>query len=163
MKMGTTFSAPKSAAPVRHTSASGNTIKNGMPKLLGISMKHLLLALVIAMFMTVCIGCNHGVGEVTLPRELQGAWVTDDPQYSEKLVQFWPHDFVVLTGVESQASVRTVYKMERQQYGNGFSLTIYSETATGTRDQIGISYSPANGGELRFRNQKQVWKRAPQS
>ena len=98
-----------------------------------------------------------------LPREVQGAWVTDDPQYAERLIQFWPSEFVILTGVESQASVQSVYKVERQQIGSGLTLTIYSENRAGNRDQMGITYSPANGGELRFRNQKQVWRRVPES
>jgi len=128
----------------------------------GIRVKHLAIVLFVATLMALCNGCKSGGGEGALPREVQGAWVTDDPQYSDRLIKFWPSEFVILTGVESQAAVQTVEKVDRQQLGNGFALTIFSSNRAGTRDQMGIIYNPANGGELRFRNQKPVWRRVPE-
>jgi hypothetical protein len=128
-----------------------------------VNVKRTIIALVIATLMAVCSGCNRGDGANTLPRELQGAWVTDDSQYAERLIHFWTSEFVVLTGIESQATVQFVEKVDRQQNGNGFVLTIYSKNRAGTHDQMGVVYSPASGGELRFRNQKQVWRRVPQN
>jgi hypothetical protein len=129
---------------------------------MGIDVKRLMIALFTVTLMALCSACKSGRGEASLPREVEGAWITDDPQYAERLIKFWPSEYVILTGVESQANVQTVDKVERQQSGNGFALTIYSSNRAGNHDQIGISYSPANGGELRFRNQKPVWRRVPE-
>jgi hypothetical protein len=152
MKIAATFSG----APA---SMTGNSI----PKFLGVDVKRIQIALVIILLMAVCNGCKSAPGEGVVPREIQGAWVTDDAQYAERLIKFWPSEFVILTGVESQAAVQTVEKVERQPLGNGFSLTIFSSNRKGTHDQMGITYSPANGGELRFRNQKPVWRRVQEN
>ena len=139
-----------------------NNAETSIPKVVGVNVKRILIALVIATLMAVCSSCKSESGEGALPREVQGAWITDDPQYAERLIKFWPSEYVILTGVESQAAMQAVDKVERQPFGNGFTLTIFSTNRTGTHDQMGLTYSPANGGELRFRNQKQVWRRVPE-
>jgi hypothetical protein len=138
-------------------------MKNGTTRsVMGVDVKRLLIALVTVILMALCGACKSGGGEAALPSEVQGAWVTDDPQYAERLLKFWPSEYVILTGVESQANVQTIDRFERQQSGNGFTLTIYSSNRTGNHEQMGIIYSPANGGELRLRNQKPVWHRVPE-
>jgi hypothetical protein len=125
-------------------------------------VKKTLIAIVVFTAIALCSSCNRG-GANTLPRELEGAWVTDDPQYTDRLIKFWSSEYVILTGAQGQANpVQSVDKVERQQYGNGFTLTIYSKNRAGDSNQMGLTYTPANGGEVRFRNQKQVWKRVPE-
>ena len=164
MKIDTTWSAAN-VTPVECSIARASKVETSVSKLLGFNVRRVVTAIVVAILMASCSGCqSSGVGENSmLPRELQGAWVTDDPQFAERLVDFWPGEFVILTGVESQAAFQSVDKVDRKPYGSGFTLTIYSTNRAGARDQMGITYSPANGGELRFRNQRQVWHRIPQS
>ena len=100
--------------------------------------------------LTLCVGCNSKV-LLTLPREMEGVWTTDDPRFQGRFMELSPSFVIIVTGHDDPASVRFVDKVETSSPGDFSSLTIYStDYSEGAHYQMKLQFSPANGGELRF-------------
>jgi hypothetical protein len=109
--------------------------------------------------LTLCVGCNSKV-LLTLPREMEGVWTTDDPRFQGRFMELSPSFVIIVTGHDDPASVQFVDKVETSSPGDFSSLTIYStDYSEGAHYQMKLQFSPANGGELRFQNQGLLWKR----
>lgn len=109
------------------------------------------------------VGCNSRV-LMTLPREMEGVWTTDDPRFQGRFMELSPSFVIIVTGHEDPATVQFVDKVETQTPGDLSSLTVYStDYSEGAHYQMRLQFSPANGGELRFQNQGLVWKRGRQT
>ena len=116
-----------------------------------------LIAAVLSIFC--CVGCNS-TASLTLPRELEGVWTTDDPRFQGRFMELSPSFVIIVTGHDDPASVQFVDKVESVAPGDLSSLTVYStDYSEGAHYQMKLQYSPANGGEIHFQNQSLVWKR----
>lgn len=106
-----------------------------------------------------CVGCNSGAS-LTLPREMEGVWTTDDTRFQGRFMELSPSFVIIVTGHDDPASVQFVDKVEPQAPGDLSSLTVYStDYSEGAHYQMKLQFSPANGGEIRFQNQSLVWRR----
>jgi len=113
---------------------------------------------VIILMLLVCVGCSHHY--TPLPPEVKGVWTTDDPRYRDRFLELSQAFVIVVTGPHDTPSVQLVDKVEIEPMGLDEALTIYStDYSDGAHYQMALQFSPANGGEIRFKNQGQVWKR----
>lgn len=107
----------------------------------------------------VCAGCDYTNSKL-LPKELEGVWTTDDARYRDRFLELSQAFVIVVTGPEDRPSVQLVDKVETQTTGTDTALTVYStDYSQGLHHQMALTFSPANGGEIRFKNQTQVWRR----
>jgi len=106
-----------------------------------------------------CVGCNS-TSLLSLPREMEGVWTTDDPRFQGRFMELSPSFVIIVTGPDDPVSVQFIDKVETQAPGDLSSLTVYStDYSEGVRHQMRLQFSSANGGELRFQNQGLVWRR----
>ena len=113
--------------------------------------------------MLAIIGAAAWAGQQSsmLPSDVQGVWTTDDSRYQGRSMELSPAFVILLTGQENAPSVQWVNQVKTEAAGNGTEITVVStDRAAGAEYEMAIVYSPANGGEIRFKNQPQVWKRA---
>jgi hypothetical protein len=113
----------------------------------------------VALALLLCVGCKSNTA-ITLPRALEGVWTTDDPRFQERYLELSSSFVIIVTGHDDPVSVQFVDKVESEPMGDGSSLTVYStDYLQDAHYQMHIRFSPANGGEIRFQNQGQVWRR----
>lgn len=111
------------------------------------------------LMVSLCAGCNS-TSSLTLPREMEGVWTTDDPRFQGRFMELSPSFVIIVTGHDDPASVQFVDKVESPAPGDVSSLTVYStDYSEGAHYQMRLQFSPANGGEIRFQNQGLVWRR----
>jgi hypothetical protein len=95
-----------------------------------------------------------------LPAQLEGVWTSDDPRYSDRFLELPPTFVMIVTGRHERSSVQWIDKVNVESAGDRMVLTVYStDFQEGTHHELALQVSPANGGEIRLRNQSQVWKR----
>ena len=69
---------------------------------------------------------------------------------------------VIVTGRHDAPSVEMIDRVETEANGTNTHFTIYStDYLKGNHSKMNADFSAANGGEIRFRNQSQVWTRNP--
>jgi hypothetical protein len=91
---------------------------------------------------------------------VEGLWTTDDPRFEGRFMELSPSFVIIVTGHDDPASVQFVDKVELQAPTDFSAFTVYStDYSEGTHYQMRLQFSSANGGELRFQNGGQVWKR----
>ena len=113
----------------------------------------------ILLTLALTVGCGSNVLP-NLPREMEGVWTTDDPRFSGRFMELSPSFVIIVTGHDDAASVQFIDKVETQAPNDFSSLTVYStDYSEGTHYRMRLQFNPANGGELRFQNQGQLWKR----
>ena len=109
--------------------------------------------------LSLSVACNSNT-VLNIPREMEGVWTTNDPRFQGRFMELSPSFVIIVTGHDDPASVQFVDKVEAQAPGDFSSLTVYStDYADGTHYQMRLQFSPANGGEIHFQNQGQVWRR----
>lgn len=114
---------------------------------------------VIILTLLVCAGCSHNNSRM-LPREFEGVWTTNDPRYQDRFLELSPAFVIIVTGRYDTPSVQWIDKVETQPQGSDTALTVYStDLSEGSHYEMALQFSPANGGEIRFKNQTQVWRR----
>jgi hypothetical protein len=107
------------------------------------------------------IGCTRPRPGL-LPKEIVGVWSTDDPKYAGRYLELSQAFVIVVTGTDDPPRVEWVDKVEASPSTSGTTYKISStERLAGNREEMTILFSAANGGEIRFRNQKAVWRRKP--
>ena len=117
-------------------------------------LKTLLLALLLATF-----ACDKNTFR-QLPPQLNGTWTTDDPRYHDRFFELSPAFVIVVTGPGDQPSVQSVDKVKTDLSDSDTTFTVDSfDRSQKTAYQMVFRFSQANGGEIRFRNQKAVWRR----
>jgi hypothetical protein len=87
----------------------------------------LLRVLGLVLPLSFSVGCNSRV-LMTLPREMEGVWTTDDPRFQGRFMELSPSFVIIVTGHEDPATVQFVDKVETQTPGDLSSLTVYSTT-----------------------------------
>jgi hypothetical protein len=98
-----------------------------------------------------------------LPRQLTGVWTADDPRYKDRALELSQAFVIVITGRHDAPSVQMVDRVETEPKGEDTVYTIYStDYQQGTHNTMTVQFRPSNGGEIRFRNQAEVWKRSPE-
>jgi len=95
-----------------------------------------------------------------LPSDVVGAWTTNDPRYGDRVMELSRAFVIIITGRHEPASVQMIDRVESESNGADTRYTIYStDYSQGTHFEMKIEFRPANGGEIRFRNQPAVWTR----
>jgi hypothetical protein len=113
----------------------------------------------ILLALLVCVGCS-GNHSPMLPTQLEGVWRTDDPRYQDRFLELSPTFVILVTGRSDRASVQWIDKVEIETLGEATAFTVYStDYLEGTHHEMALQFTLANGGELPFKNQSQVWKR----
>ena len=120
-------------------------------------MTRIRIAIIVAALLA-CAGCSRNTQSM-LPRQLTGFWTTDSPRYQGRFLELYQTFVIIGTGPGEPPSVQMIDKVKTEPKGNGTVLTIYSTDPSGAHYELGLQFSPANGGELRLRNQNHVWKR----
>lgn len=116
------------------------------------------LMAIMLLILAPCLAC-HQNSSLMLPHELQGEWTTDDPRYAGRLLDLSP-SFVILVRGHADSSVQWVDRVKSEQNDSDTTLTIYStDRSIGEQYEMTLFFRPANGGEIRFRNQTGVWRR----
>jgi hypothetical protein len=111
------------------------------------------------LMLLLCLGCNRH-RSLTLPADLAGVWTSDDPRYHDRFFELWPTFVIVVTGPGNPASVQWIRKVEAKPQGDSSAFTVYSTDYSQHTDyQMVLQFNPANGGEIRFGNEPQIWKR----
>lgn len=120
-------------------------------------MARIRIAIIVTALLA-CAGCSRNTQSM-LPRQLTGLWTTDSPRYQGRFLELYQTFVIIGTGPGQPVSVQMIDKVKTESMGDGTVLTIYSTDLNGTQYELGLQFSPANGGELRLRNQSHVWKR----
>ena len=121
-------------------------------------MRNLCIALALLVALP-NVGCSRKNPRV-LPKELEGVWSTDDPRYADRILELSQAFVIVVTGNHDAPRVEWIDKVDMSPSTSGTAYKISStERSAGTAEQMTILFNPANGGEIRFPNQKAVWKR----
>jgi hypothetical protein len=111
------------------------------------------------MVLLVGVACNHNTSSMLSP-QLTGLWTTDDPRYQERFVELSPAFFILITGPHDPISVQWIDKVRSELQAEGTAFTIFStDNSQNVHYETLIHFNPANGGELRFGNERPVWKR----
>ncbi len=102
--------------------------------------------------------CRTRDGKV-VPDQIQGHWVTETPGYEGRYLQL-ERDFVLIgVGRDETPSIQRVYRVEESGNGRQMTYQIYS-TGAETDYTLTVYFDPANGGEIRLKNQGGiVWRR----
>ena len=107
----------------------------------------------------VCVDCGHNTSSMLSP-QLAGIWTTDDPRYQEKFVELSPAFVIIVTGPRDPISIQWIDKVRSESQAESTAFTIFSSNyPLNEHHQTVLHFSPANGGELRFGNERPVWKR----
>jgi hypothetical protein len=116
--------------------------------------------LVICALLLGSLGCTQHAHQGLLPKDVVGAWTTNDARYRDRLMELSRAFVIIVTDRHDPASVQMIDRVESEPAGTETRYTIYStDYSQGTHFQMTIQYSAANGGEIRFRNQPAVWTR----
>lgn len=114
---------------------------------------------VILLTVLVCAGCNHN-DSCMLPRQLEGVWTSDDSRYRDRFLELSQVFVIVVTGPRDTPVVSFVDKVESRPMGKDTAFTVYStDHSQGAHYKLTLQFRPDNGGEIRFKNQPQVWTR----
>lgn len=119
-----------------------------------------LRTFVVAAWVVALAACAKDAPKV-IPNQIQGRWVTQAAGYENRYLQL-EKDFVLIgVGRDVTPSIQRVYRVESEGNGRQATYRIYS-TGYETDDVLTLYFDPANGGEIRLKNQGGlVWKRVP--
>ncbi len=116
----------------------------------------IMLALVAALTNAGCSRPNPRL----LPKEIEGVWTTDDPRYADRFLELSQAFVIVVTGRRDAPRVEWVDKVQTSPSTSRTTYRISSTDRSGENgEELTIFFSAANGGEIRFPNQKAVWRR----
>jgi hypothetical protein len=113
----------------------------------------------LSVLMLPAVACTRSV---TVPKELVGNWVSDDAKYEGKNLIIDRDGYVVL--ILDPVSTPKASRVESMKCTKEGGLTCSFETTdkAGTHNKLSVTYSPANGGELRLGHPSGVvWHHAP--
>ena len=115
-------------------------------------------ALVIVVALLCCTGCNKNRQNM-LPRQVAGFWVTDAPLYEGRFLELSEAFVIVGADPDNFPSVQRIDKVMTDPMQKDLALTIFSTDLDGNHYKLALQFSQANGGEIRFPHQREVWKR----
>jgi hypothetical protein len=106
-----------------------------------------------------CTACNRE-NPMILPSKLDGFWTTDDPRDQDRFLELNGTYLVVGVSRRGIPNVQFVDKFKTVYADQDTTYTIFSTDLQGMSYQISLQFNPANGGEIRLKNQLgTVWKR----
>lgn len=109
---------------------------------------------------SVFFGCQ-GAKLKSVPDGLLGLWKTSAPKYADRFFELKREAITFGTG-EGTSSVHDILSVEKVPAGKQVLYTICYATEGGKHSEFSFYYDPANGGTIRFKNQKQMdWKKEP--
>ncbi len=109
---------------------------------------------------SVFFGCQ-GAKLTSLPDGLLGVWKTSAPKYADRFFELKREAITFGTG-EGASSAHDILSVEKVPAGKQVLYTIRYATEGGKRSEFSFYYDPANGGTIRFKNQKEMeWKKEP--
>lgn len=108
--------------------------------------------------LTGSFGCSKNKQNL-LPSQLAGFWTTDAPKYHGRFLELNRAFVIIGTGLENPPSVQIVDSITIHPEQQDLTLTIYSSDVETGQDELTLQFSPANGGEIRFPHQPEVWTR----
>ena len=120
-------------------------------------LKRVALLLVLGIIMNALTSCHFGADE-RVPTFLLGKWRTDAPRYKGLNFEITDNN-LIFTTVEGSLKTYAISGVERSVKGDTISAVFYGQQ-NDVRINVGVFYEPANGGQLRLRNQLNViWRR----
>lgn len=103
-------------------------------------------------------GCS-GNKQNLLPSQLAGFWTTNAPKYHGRFLELNRAFVIIGSGPDNPPSVQIVDSVTIHPEQQDLSLTIYSSDVETGQNELTLQFSPANGGEIRFPHQSEVWTR----
>jgi len=81
------------------------------------SRRQFLRVFAVLLTLTLSVGCNSKV-LLTLPREMEGVWTTDDRRFQERFMELSPSFVIIVTGPDDPAKVPILgIPLTRQKVG----------------------------------------------
>jgi len=116
-------------------------------------------ATLVGLLLATCLACDKNTSRL-LPSEVSGTWTTEDPRYHGRLFELSNAFVIVVTGPEDLPSIQAVDEVKTEVQSSETTFTVYStDHSQKTEYQMVFTFTQANGGEIRFRNQPAVWHR----
>ena len=103
---------------------------------------------------TAFFGCQFGRNR-TVPDELLGVWKTSAPKYADRFFELKKDAVIFATG-EGNVSVHAIVKIEQVREDKQILYTFYYTNQAGKEYKWSFYQDSANGGAIRFKNQKQI-------
>ncbi len=105
------------------------------------------------------LACNRQKAPTTLPVQMAGEWRTDEARYHGRFIRLETSRVTFGLGSEAPDKTETVEDVVTPKE-SPMDYNVRLKTDDGSPDMIMLQFTPANGGELRFKNQPRiVWKR----
>ncbi len=103
---------------------------------------------------TAFFGCQSG-GNRAVPDELLGVWKTSAPKYADRFFELKKDAVIFATG-EGNVSVHAIVNIEQVREDKQILYTIYYTNQAGEEYKWSFYHDSANGGAIRFKNQKRI-------
>ena len=95
--------------------------------------------------------------EFTVPEELIGVWVTDDPKYLDHPFEIKRKTLIFEQGLGYfDFAVFPIVDLEKTDAGRDTLYIIYYLIPTGRKFEFSFYYAPTQGGVIRFENQPEM-------
>jgi len=95
--------------------------------------------------------------EFTVPEELIGVWVTDDPKYLDHPFEIKRNTLIFEQGLGYfDFAVFPIVDLEETDAGRDTLYIIYYLIPTGRKFEFSFYYAPTQGGVIRFENQPEM-------
>ena len=95
--------------------------------------------------------------DFTVPGELIGVWVTDDPKYVDHPFEIKKETLIFEQGMGYlDFDVFPIVGLEQTDADGETLYIIYSVLPAGKKFEFSFYYAPAEGGVLRFKNQPEM-------
>lgn len=94
---------------------------------------------------------------LTVPEELVGVWVTEDPDYSDRPFEIKKNTVIFEQGLGYlDFDVYPIAEVNKTESEGQTLYIIYYTIPSGKKFEFSFYYSAANGGEIRFKNQPEM-------
>ena len=95
--------------------------------------------------------------EFTVPEELIGVWVTDDPKYADHPFEIKKETLIFEQGLGYfDFDVYPIVDLEKTDADGDILYIIYYLIPAGHKFEFSFIYAPIEGGEIKFKNQPEM-------
>jgi hypothetical protein len=95
--------------------------------------------------------------EFSVPEELIGVWVTDDPKYVDHPIEIKKETLIFEQGLGYlDFAVFPIVGLEKTDAGGDTLYIIYYLIPAGRKFEFSFYYAPTQGGVIRFENQPEM-------
>ena len=114
----------------------------------------IILILLLTFAMTFGVQCQR---IFAVPEELIGVWVTKDPNYLDRPFEIKKNTIIFEQGLGYlDFDVYPIAGVKKTESEGQTLYIIYYTIPSGKKFEFSFYYSPANGGEIRFKNQPEM-------